>query len=92
MYRDIDLDGTAELLEIRGVGNRLKQIYVFRQSENAFKYMGQLNAHPEFYVARDSTNKVMLLNIHSLGINEAYLQSIEYIDGEFKVFREVPIQ
>ena len=65
---------------------------MFQQFENAFKYMGQLNAHPDFYVAIDNTNKVILLNIYRLGINEAYLQSIEYIDGEFKVFSEVPMQ
>ena len=40
-YRDLDLDGDEELLEIRGVGNARKQIYVFRPTESGFEYLGE---------------------------------------------------
>jgi hypothetical protein len=88
MDRDIDLDGIPERLESRGVGNRLKQIYVFKHANDTFRYMGQLHAHPEFFVATDRLNQTYLLNIYRAGAGEVYLQYIEYRDGEFVKVRE----
>jgi hypothetical protein len=86
--RDIDLDGTLERLEIRGVGNKLKQIYVFQNSNRIFKYMGVLIAHPEFFVAKDQDNQTVLLNIYRSGVGMVYFQRIQYVEREFIVVRE----
>ncbi len=86
--RDVDLDGVPERLEIRGTGNKLKQIYVFRVSSADFRYMGMLTAHPEFFVARDAENNLMILNIYRAGVDDIFLQRIHYVDGEFVVLRE----
>jgi hypothetical protein len=80
MYRDLNLDGVEEHLEIRGVGNKLKQIYVFQKAGASFRYMGRLNAHPEFFVARDSSNHLVILNVYRAGANQG-LPSTNRIHG-----------
>jgi hypothetical protein len=92
MYRDLNLDGVDEHLEVRGVGNKLKQIYVFQKLADSFRYMGRLNAHPEFYVARDRNNRLVILNVYRAGANKVYLQQIEYMDGEFSLVRQDPME
>ena len=86
--RDIDLDGVPERLEIRGAGNASKAIYIFRESPAGYRYLGELNAHPMFFVARDHENKLVILNFLRQGAGEVYLQYIEYLDDEFKVVRQ----
>jgi hypothetical protein len=92
MDRDIDLDGIAERLEIRGVGNKLKQIYAFKGVDDGFRYLGKFDANPAFFVAKDQSNQTYLLNIYRMGAEAVYLQYIQYRDGEFVVVREEPMQ
>lgn len=92
IYRDLNLDGTDERLELRGVGNKLKQIYVFDRADRGFRYIGRLNAAPNFYVARDESNRLVILNIYRAGANEVYLQQIQYQDGEFAVVQQEAMQ
>ncbi|MEX0737754.1 MAG: hypothetical protein WD071_00270 [Pseudohongiella sp.] len=81
--RDLDLDGTLELLEIRGTGNSSKQIYVFRQSESGFFYMGELTAHPSFTVSRDKNGEATIIYKHRFGTDYIEEQRIQYIDNKF---------
>ena len=82
-YRDLDLDGNEELLEIRGVGNASKQIYVFRPTESGFEYLGELNAHPSFTVSLDNRDIPTIEYGHRFGVDDVQLKRIQYIDGEF---------
>ena len=84
-YRDIDLDGVAERLEIRGTGNAMKQIYVFKTSAEGFLYVGELNAHPRFEVITDREGKPLLKYIHRFGVDDLREQQIRYQNGEFIV-------
>lgn len=92
LSRDIDLDGIPELLEVRGVGNKIKQIYVFRNSDEGYKYLGKLNAHPEFFVGFNSENELIILNFYRAGVNEVYRQQIQYIDRSFIMTRNERMQ
>ena len=82
-YRDLDLDGNEELLEIRGVGNASKQIYVFRPTESGFEYLGELNAHPSFTVSLDDRGIPTIEYEHRFGADDVKLKRIQYIDGVF---------
>ncbi len=81
--RDIDLDGVDERLEIRGVGNAIKQIYVFRATERGFLYLGALDAHPSFTVAPDASGTPTLSYIYRAGADDLSLRRIQYRDGRF---------
>lgn len=81
--RDIDLDGIEERLEIRGVGNAIKQIYVFRAAERGFLYLGTLDAHPSFTVAPDAAGKPTISYIYRAGADDLSLKRIQYRDGRF---------
>ncbi|MDM3870717.1 hypothetical protein QSV34_05060 [Porticoccus sp. W117] len=85
IYRDVDLDGVREKLEIRGTGNRLKQIYVFKLAESGYLYTGCLPAHPSFFVAKNMNDEVLILNVFSMGSGHIELQEIKYIDNEYKI-------
>ena len=82
-YRDIDLDGTPERLEIRGTGNASKQIYVFRRTESGFEYMGELNAHPSFVVFLDARGVPTIEYQHRFGADDVQTKHVQYIDGSF---------
>lgn len=82
-YRDVDVDGNEELLEVRGVGNASKQIYVFRPTESGFEYLGELNAHPTFAVSLDNRGIPTIEYGHRFGEDDVQLKRIQYIDGVF---------
>jgi hypothetical protein len=82
-YRDIDLDGAPERLEIRGTGNASKQIYVFRQTEGGFEYLGRLDAHPSFVVSLDARGVPTIEYQHRFGADDVQSKRIQYIDGTF---------
>lgn len=84
MTRDIDLDGIPEQLEARGTG-KSKQIYVFKTEDSGQIYIGMLTAHPTFYVAVDRDNELVILNVRRMGVNEVYLDRIQYQDRKFVV-------
>ena len=91
MYRDLDLDGIEERLEIRGTGKQ-KQIYTFRVHGQSYSYTGVIIAHPSFFIARDENNDLVLLNIYRAGFGEVYLQYIQFKDDEFIVTRQDRMQ
>ncbi|MEM6543272.1 MAG: hypothetical protein AAF680_00110 [Pseudomonadota bacterium] len=82
-YRDVDVDGNEELLEVRGVGNASKQIYVFRPTESGFEYLGELNAHPTFAVSLDNRGIPTIEYGHRFGEDDVQLKRIQYIDVVF---------
>ena len=92
LRRDIDLDGTLELLEVRGVGMALKQIFVFSQSEDGFRYIGELHAHPSFRVVPGPDKKATILNRYRSGAANVFLQEIQYIDGRFTLIKQEPMR
>jgi hypothetical protein len=81
--RDIDLDGVDEHLEIRGVGNAIKQIFVFRASERGFLYLGELNANRAFTVAPDPAGIPTISYIYRAGAEDLSLRRVQYRDGLF---------
>ena len=81
--RDIDLDGVDERLEIRGVGNAIKQIYVFRPAERGYLYLGALDAHPSFTVAPDAAGAPTISYLYRAGSEDLSLKRIQYRDGRF---------
>ena len=81
--RDLDLDGTPERLEIRGTGNASKSIYVFRQGDAGFEYLGRLDAHPSFTVRLDADGVPTIEYLHRFGVDDVRLKHIQYIDGRF---------
>lgn len=81
--RDIDLDGVKERLEVRGVGNSVKQIYVFRVTERGHSYLGELNAHPSFTVAFDSAGVPTISYLIRAGADSATLKRIQYRNGNY---------
>jgi hypothetical protein len=83
VYRDIDLDGTEERLEIRGTGNAAKQIYVFKEAGRGFEYLGRLNAHPSFTVTVDANGTPTIEYLHRFGADEVELKRIQYVNYHF---------
>jgi hypothetical protein len=81
--RDIDLDGVDERLEIRGVGNAIKQIYVFRPAERGYLYLGALDAHSSFTVAPDAAGAPTISYLYRAGSEDLSLKRIQYRDGRF---------
>jgi hypothetical protein len=81
--RDIDLDGNPEHLEIRGTGNASKQIYVFRQVQAGFEYLGRLDAHPSFIVELDANGVPTIEYEHRFGADDIQSKRIQYIEGRF---------
>lgn len=79
--RDIDLDGVAERLEIRGVGNAIKQIYVFQVTQRGFAYLGELSAHPSFTVAPDRGGTPTITYTYRFGPDDLQTRRIQYRDG-----------
>lgn len=90
--RDIDRDGTPERLEVRGSSDIDKLIWVFRRSPAGFRYAGRLSATPSFYVAWDSDDQLIILNVRRMGVDDVWLEHIRYADGRFEVVRRVPMQ
>jgi hypothetical protein len=83
VMRDIDLDGVDELLEIRGVGAAIKQIYVFRPAARGYLYRGVIDAHPSFTVAPDAAGAPTISYLYRAGIGDLSLKRIQYRDGRF---------
>ncbi|HET8695967.1 MAG TPA: hypothetical protein VFO94_00695, partial [Gammaproteobacteria bacterium] len=81
--RDVDLDGVAERLEIRGVGNSIKQIYVFKVTERGLLYLGELRAHPAFTVAPDANGTPTISYLYRAGVDNVSRKTIQYRDGEY---------
>lgn len=82
-YRDIDLDGVDERLEIRGPGNASRSIYIFEQGEDGFRYIGTLRAHPSFVVVPDANGVPTIEYSHRVGVDDIRLVRIQYIEGRF---------
>jgi hypothetical protein len=83
VMRDVDLDGVNERLEIRGTGNAMKQIYVFRPTARGLIYLGELDAHPSFTVEADPEGIATIAYLHRLGANHVELKRIQYRDNEY---------
>jgi hypothetical protein len=83
VMRDVDLDGVSERLEIRGTGNAMKQIYVFRPTARGLIYLGELDAHPSFTVEADAEGVATIAYLYRLGENQVELKRIQYRDGEY---------
>lgn len=83
LFRDMDLDGTEELLEVRGTSDSSKTIYVFRSTTDGFAYLGALQAHPSFQIDRSADGVIEYIYFHVTGLNEGQLKRIRYIDREF---------
>jgi len=81
--RDVDLDAVDERLEIRGVGNAIKQIYVFRPAAGGYLYLGTLDAHPSFTVAPDADGAPTISYLYRAGIEDLSLKRIQYRGGRF---------
>lgn len=81
--RDINLDGADERLEIRGVGNSAKSIYVFEVIQAGYVYLGLLEAHPSFTVAPDSEGTPTISYVHRAGVGDVTVKRIQYRDGTF---------
>ena len=88
MFRDMDLHGTEELLEVRGTGNSSKTIYVFHSTTEGFVYLGALQAHPEFQIDREADGAIEYIYFHGIGLNEGLLKTIRYIDNEYVTTHE----
>ena len=84
IYRDIDLDGSVERIEVGTSGNSSAAMYVFREAENGFVYLGLLNAHPSFRVNRDAAGVPTIEYVLRFGADDLRLQRIQYIQGEFQ--------
>lgn len=83
VLKDLDLDGVAERLEIRGVGNAAKSIYVFKPLEEGFRYLGAFSAHPRFDVARNASGVPVISYSHRLGSEEYVLVRYHYNGTHF---------
>ena len=83
VMRDLDLDGVAVRLEIRGTGNSVKQIYVFKATTSGFIYLGVLDAHPSFAVARDGAGTPTISYVYRAGVDHQELKRIQYRDSEY---------
>jgi hypothetical protein len=83
VMRDLDLDGIEERLEVRGVGNSTKQIYVFKATERGFFYLGELTAHPSLTVAADAVGTPTISYRYRAGADDVSLKRIQYRDGEY---------
>jgi hypothetical protein len=83
LMRDVDLDGVDERLESRGTGNSVKQIYVFRVTGRGLVYLGELNAHPSFTVARDAAGTPTISYIYRSGVDDLSIVRIQYRDDMF---------
>ena len=81
--RDVDLDGVGERLEIRGTGNAVKQIYVFRSTAQGLVYLGELQAHPSFTVEADGKGVPTISYLHRFGSDHVELKRIQYRDNEY---------
>lgn len=81
--RDIDLDGVGERLEIRGMGNASKSIYVFKVVGRDLVYLGEFGAHPSFAVALDAAGIPTITYVHRYGVDDLRLTRIQYRDGLF---------
>lgn len=79
--RDVDLDGVDERLEIRGVGNSIKQIYVFKATARGYAYVGKLNAHPSFIVALDASGIPTISYTYRSVASSLSTIRIQYRDG-----------
>lgn len=90
--QDIDLDGRPERLEIRGTGQKLKQIYVFRPGGGKARYLGRLDAHPGFMVVPGSDGRATLLNVYTRGANVVVMQQIKHLEGEFRVVEQTRLR
>jgi hypothetical protein len=86
--RDLNSDGKLEHLEVRGTGNKLKQIYVFDETPDGYIYAGLLTASIDFEVVDEGQGLVVLTNLYRVGDSDVRLQRIEYHDGEFVVVAE----
>ncbi|MDH3336843.1 MAG: hypothetical protein OER22_01715 [Gammaproteobacteria bacterium] len=91
LFRDMDLDGTEELLEVRGSGNSSKTIYVLRSTTEGFIYLGALQAHPNFQIDRAADGSIEYIYFHGFGLNEGLLKKIRYVDDEFITVSEKPV-
>lgn len=87
-FRDMDLDGTEELLEIRGTGNRSKAIYVFRNTADGFVYLGTLHANPAFEIERTDDSEIEYTYTHLQGLKDGVVKTIRYINNEFVTVSE----
>jgi len=92
LWRDIDLDGIPEILEIRGTGQKVKSIYVFKPSKLGFKYLGKLRVSPAFYVAKNKHGNTVIVDLHRLGDKDYVLVEIQYLDDEFQVISNTNLQ
>lgn len=92
IYKDINLDGVNERLEIRGTGNSIKQIYIFSITKNNYRYMGELNAHPQFKVKLNLKREPVILNTYRAGSGDIYTQEIQYKENEFSVVNEISVK
>ena len=83
VMRDVDLDGVSERLEIRGTGNAIKQIYVFRSTPRGLIYLGELDAHPSFTVEADAEGVATITYLYRSGADHVELKRIQYRDSEY---------
>ena len=83
VMRDVDLDGVNEQLEIRGTGNAIKQIYVFRPTARGLIYLGKLDAHPSFTVEADAEGVATIAYLHRFGADHVELKRIQYRESEY---------
>jgi hypothetical protein len=83
IYSDIDLDGSPERIEIGFRGNASAPMYVFREIDGGYEYLGQFSAHPSFTVRRDSSGVPTIQYIHRFGVDDLWLRRIQYIGNEF---------
>ncbi len=81
--RDVDLDGVGEHLAIRGTGNAVKQIYVFRSTTGGLIYLGELEAHPSFTVELDASGVPTISYFHRFGSDRVERKRIQYRDDEY---------
>lgn len=90
LFRDVDLDGTEELLEARGTDYRSKTIYVFRSTTEGFVYIGALHAHPEFKVTKAPDGEIEFIDFHwtGHGFTDVVLRTIRYVGNEFVTVKE----
>ena len=82
LYRDIDLDGENERLEVTGVGNSFKQIYVFKISGKQNHYMGELNANLSLKAVEEN-GKPVIEFIYRMGVDHLELVRMQYVDNAF---------
>lgn len=89
LMRDIDLDGTDEVLELRGTGNITNPIYVFKKTDEGNLYLGHLIANTTLEVVPDESGNPIIQYMYRFSTYDPLLVEVHYVDREFVTIQDL---